>query len=520
MTRNNYITALILSTLCINQCMAQAQSDTPRLIVAITVDQLRSENIHAYSKLFVPSGFNKLFSEGRVYERTVNDFYPVDRASAIATIATGATPYYNGIPGTSWLDRSTLRPMFCTDDKKAKSTSGHEVASTRNLLVSTVADELKVSTQGLSKVIGIAAEKDAAILSVGHAADLAIWIDDRTGEWASATDNKSASNSWLLQFGHKQQLPKIISNAKWTSSVKHEYIYNGKSSNQETFSYSFNDKNRYSDYKRCPLANADITDLALHALDANHMGADDMADFLAITYYAGNFNDNNYLDNHLEVEDTYVRLDLQLSRLISTIEQKVGRERVLFVLTSTGYNYRDNAGYLQMGIPSGTFYINRTANLLNMYLSAMYGQGQYVDGTYHNQIYINHQFVEQKHLSLSEVYKQSRDFLCQSDGVTNIHTKEQILASENTDKVRNAYVPTLSGDIIVEIAPGWKLVNENTDETMSSSDSFYAFPVIFYGSNVESGKFTELVTTDCIAPTICKSIKIRAPNACKNLPLF
>lgn len=520
MTKNNYITALILSALCVNTCLAQAQTGTPRLIVAITVDQLRSEHLYAYSKLFVPSGFNKLLNEGRVYERTVNDFYPVDRASAIATIATGATPYYNGIPSISWFDRSTLRPMFCTDDKKAKSTAEHDAASPRNLIVSTVADELKVSTQGMAKVIGIAAEKDAAVLSVGHAADLSIWIDDKTGGWASASQAKAADDAWLSQYQNKKQLHKTISDAKWTSSVKHEYIYNGKANERETFSYTFNGNKRYASYKRCPLANADITDLALQALDANHMGADDMADFLAITYYAGNFNDDSYLDNHLEIEDTYVRLDLQLSRLISTIEQKVGKDRVLFVLTSTGYNYRDNAGYLQMGIPSGTFYINRTANLLNMYLSAMYGQEQYVDGTYHNQIYLNHQVIEQKHLTLSNIYAQSRDFLSQSEGVTFIHTKDQILASDNNDKVRNAYVPTLSGDIIVEIAPGWKLVNENTDETMSSSDSFYAFPVIFYGSDVESGRINELVTTDCIAPTICKSIKIRAPNACKNLPLF
>lgn len=524
MTRNRYITTLILASLYINGLMAQETNQIPKLVVTITVDQLRSDYMQAFAPLYGEEGFNKLLREGKVFERGINDFYPADRASAIATIASGATPYYNGIVSASWLDRKTLRPVYCTEDKKITATAGRDAVSAKKLLTSTIGDELKVYTQGASKVFGIAPTKEAAILSVGHAADCALWLDDATGKWTTTDYYKGSAAAWIGAYERMNSVALNIQNKKWTpatllSGNMSFFMGGGLTS---PFSHTFTGDKRFVEYKSSALVNEDITSIALQCVTSNVMGNDGITDLLAVTYNAGMYKDGSLSECHRELQDTYQRLDTELGRLIKNIEQKVGKDNVMFVLTSTGYSNSTNDDYAKMGIPSGTFYINRTANLLNMYLAAIFGQAQYVDGVYHNHIYFNHQLLEQKHLSLTDMLTRSREFLTLSEGVRDVHTAERILSPGNADiyRVRNAYNPDLCGDIIIEVAPGWKMVNEDTGETYTAVASNSVFPIIFYGGSVKSERVTTLVSTDCIAPTICKSIRIRAPNGCKSLPLF
>lgn len=499
---------------------AQSQGNIPKLVVSICIDQLRSDYLQAFAPLYGDNGFKMLLNEGKVYDRAINDFYPSDRASASATISSGATPYYNGIVSSSWLDRKTLRPVYCTDTKKGTETT----YSANRLLCSTVGDELKVYTLGSAKVIGIAPERDEAILSVGHAADCAIWIDDKTGKWTSSSYYKQASAPWISAHERLNSIALNIGNRKWTpfSSLSGNISFFMNGGVQSPFSHSFTGDHKFVEYKRSALVNTDITDIALQAVSSNAMGNDGITDLLSLTYYAGTYKDVALSECHGELQDTYVRLDDSLARLIKGITDKIGRDNVLFVLTSTGYNSTDNADYNKFGIPSGTFYINRTANILNMYLSAIYGQEQYVDAVYHNQIYFNHDLLEKKRLSLTDILTRSREFLVMSEGVRDVHTTQTILSPNNDDiyKIRNAFNPSLNGDIIIEVVPGWKVVNEDSGETFTASATFSIFPIIFYGGGIAKEKVSTLVTTDCIAPTICKSIRIRAPNACKSLPLF
>lgn len=518
--KTRYITSLILASLCINGLLAQTA--IPKLVVSITIDQLRSDYMQAFNILYGDGGFNKLLNEGKVFERAVNDFTPVDRASSMATQVTGAVPYYNGVVAQSWLDRNTLRPVFCTEEKR-QGQSG-VVNNPKKLLVSTVSDELKVYTLGEAKVFSIAPNKEPAILAAGHAGDCALWIDDNTGRWTSSDYYKGASATWISSHERANSISQSIKKTKWTPitelSGSISFFMNGGT--QTPFVHSFTGERRFVDYKRSALVNTDVTEMALHCVNANSMGIDRITDLLSVTYYAGLYKDGALSECNNELQDTYFRLDLELDRLISEIETKVGKENVMFVLTSSGYGDTGNADYEKLGIPSGTFYINRTANLLNMYLSAIYGQEQYVDAVYHNHIYFNHQLLEQKRLSLTELLVRSREFLTMSEGVRDVHTAERIMSPGNADmyKVRNAYSPKLCGDIVVEVVPGWKVVNEDNGESFTPSMINNVFPIIFYGAGIVPERVTTLVTTDCIAPTICKNIRIRAPSGCKSLPLF
>lgn len=521
----SYLAALLLASMYAGDISAQVkQGGIPRLVVNITIDQFNSDYLEAFNSLYTSGGFRKLLEEGRVYENAVNDFTPVDRASSTATIATGATPYYNGIVSRSWLDRETLRPVFCTDDRKVSSAVGYAKASARRLLTSTIGDELKLYTQGVGKVFGIAPDRDVAILSAGHSADCAVWIDDNNGSWATTEYYPQARAIWLANFNKSNAISSSISTQKWSpltipSGTSKFFINN---SSQTSFSHRFTGSRKFVEYKHSALVNGDITNIALQCQQSNELGADDVTDYLSIQYYAGLFKDMTLSECHLELQDTYVRLDKEIKRLIETLEQRVGKGKVLFVVSSTGYDTADNADYEKYNIPTGTVYINRTSNLLNMYLSSIYGAGQYVDAAYNNQIYLNHKLLENQHISLSDILNRSSEFLHMSEGVRDVHTASSILSATNgySMQLRNAFNPTLSGDIIIEISPGWKIVNEDTAESHTSTAFAIRFPIIFYGCDLKAEVLPDVVSTDCIAPTISKAIRIRAPNGCRSLPLF
>ena len=449
------ISAIITFVLSSNALVAQSLQPAPRLVVNIAVDQLRTDYIEQFSALYSSDGFKRLLTEGTVYEAAAYPFKNVDRASAVAAIATGTTPYYNNIVGSQWIDRNTLRPIQAVDDQK-------HLYSPEKMLASTIADELKVATSGAAIVYGVAEEKDAAILSAGHAADGAFWIDGKTDKWLTSDYYSQEAISWLMNYANA----------------------NSQSSENKS---NKNDR---------------IVDLAIACADGKAMGRDEVTDYLAVTLSA---TSNKAENTPEEMEQIYLALDKSMGRLVGEIEKKVGSGKALFVVTSTGYVVEPEPDYAKYKIPTGTFYINRTAQLLNMYLGAIYGQARYVETCFHNQIYLNRKLAEQRHINFSEIVSRSKDFIIQLSGVRAV--------------VDSPYSPNISGDIIVEISPGWQVVNEETGEKFTSRASFVPFPIIFYGAGTKAQRISLPVTTDQIAPTIAGAIHIRAPNACSASPL-
>lgn len=445
-----YIETFLLAAIASGSIQAQAIKPAPRLVVNITIDQLRTDYIEHFSPLYTEGGFKKLLEQGRVYEAASYPFSPVDRASAVASIATGTTPHYNNIVGSQWLDRSTLRPVFCTDDNTHK-------ASPTKMATSTTGDELKVATRGRALVYSLAIDKDAAVIAGGHAADGAFWISEKDGRWTTSSYYTNSS---------------------------------------QTLVKSFNNTNAYH------ADNDAVAKFAEACADNMGLGKDDITDMLSLTLEAKIKDFTNW---QTDMEIAYLKLDKTLAEIISFFENKVGKERVLFVVTSTGYTNDEPIDYNKYKIPTGTFYINRTANLLNMYLSAIYGQAQYVETCFHNQIYLDRKLIEQKRLSFNEIISRSKELLVQAAGVRSVSD--------------SPYNPAVSGDLVVETAPGWQVINEDNHEQFTARATFVPFPIIFYGASTQPGHVTTPATADRIAPTIAKVIRIRAPNACSSAPL-
>ena len=477
---NKYITATLLAVVTVGVAGAQVSRPVPRLVVSITIDQFHSDYLEAFMPSYGTGGFRKLLKEGAVYDNAQYTFAPVDRASSIASIATGTSPSYNGITGFKWLDKNSLVQVKCVDDNDYEGIFTKERTSPKNIATTTVNDELKIATDGDAIVYSIAIDRDAAVIGGGHAANGAVWFNEDSKCWCSSKYYFKKAPQWLEGY-----------NLAYTNTLTADNV------------------------------NTNITNIALQCVASTGMGADNVPDMLSVVYDAEVPIDNDKLDKQL-LQYKYIQLDRELEKLISQIENKVGKNNVLFVVTSTGYCNEIDIDYSKYRIPSGTFYVNRTANLLNMYLGAIYGQDKYVESCFYNQIYLNIKQIEQKKINTSELLSRSQTFLMQLSGVSNVFTSKNLLLSgdSNSSRLRNWFYPNNCGDLVVEVSPGWKLLNEEKFQQYTSKESTMPFPLIFYGTGITAKEITTPITIDRIAPTIAKSIRIRAPNACSATPLY
>lgn len=520
-----YITLLAILGFNTDALSQNTQSKgTPRLVISITIDQLRTDYLEAFTPLYSEGGFKRLLKDGMVFSNVSYPFAPTDRASAIAAISTGTTPYYNSIVGNRWLNRETLRPMGCVDDPKFTGMLTAETASPSGLFTSTLGDELKVATGGKALVYAIAPYRDAAVLSAGHAADCALWIDDVYGDWCSSIYYLQNVPSWLKAYNDHYSPGRKISNATWepTNDISGAYNFYLQTENEKPFKHKFSGYQRFSNYKQSALVNADVTGMALQCITTAGLGSDRVTDLLCLTYYAGSFAHQSMTESQMELQDTYVRLDQELNTLIENTTRNIGAENVLFVITSTGYSEIEPADYNRFRIPTGTLYMSRTANLMNIYLGAIWGQDNYVETIFRNQIFLNHKLLETKKISIGEATGRAQEIIAMMSGVRNVYTSLQLLTSQSPqlEKIRNAFNPQRCGDIIIEAAPGWKVLNEDTQESEMAVASYTQFPIIIFGAGTQAEHIQTPVTTDRIAPTIARSIRIRAPNACSSEPLF
>ena len=518
-----HILTSILTLLTLTGLQAQSLPGTPKMVVGLTIDQLRTDYIEAFSSLYGEKGFKHLWKEGKIFLNAEYPFTGPDRSSAIAALYTGATPSLNGIIANHRLDIATLRTISCVDDAGFLGYYTNDNSAPTQLLASTVGDELKASTLGKALVFAIAPFRDAAILGAGHSADAAFWINDMTGKWAGST-YYGEFPWWANLYNDRDAVDLRIETMTWTP-LHPEGSYKNITVERfdETFKYRFTDAKEYKfrRFIRSPFVNDEVNRLAEELLKNTTIGEDDTPDFLSLTYYAGNYNQLSTHEGSIEIQDTYARLDQNIAQLLDMIDKKVGLQNVIFVITSTGYTVPEEADLGRFRIPGGEFYLNRCAALLNMYLMASYGEGHYIEGYYDQQIYLNHKLIEEKQLTLTEVQTKAAEFLIQFSGVHEVFSANRLLLgawSPNIQKIRNAFHRKLSGDLVISVLPGWTIVDESAQTHPVVRYIHTPMPLIFLGSAIKPEIIHTPVTTDHIAPTLAHFMRIRAPNASTSTP--
>lgn len=507
----------------------EAQQQVPKLVVCITVDQLRGDYIEYFYNTFGERGFKRLLNEGKVYSNIHFEFSNIDEASAFATLFTGSNPCFNGISSNYKYDFEKEREFSILYDPAYLGNYTRDNYSPKALFSSTIGDELKIASKGRSDVYAIAPNPEAAILSGGHAANGVFWIDDNNGKWATTTYYKGVP--WYVDRYNSgvESLSARLSKMVWTPSLSTSQLNAFPYVLDEIpFKYTFHEKelNCYPKLKTTPFVNKEVNRLALQFLEYGGFGTRTCPDLLSVTYYAGNYRGNMNKEYSYEIQDTYYQLDKDIEQLLDAIDKKVGLSKTLVVFTGSGY-YKSEEEYTQeldSYIAGGEFHPKRCVALLNMYLMALYGQQtSWVKGFYDNQIYLNRKAIEDAKLDLAEIQNKSAAFLKEFSGVQHVTTDHSLVFgdwNEGTAKFREGTHHLGRGDLIIELQPGWKINNDNPKEKVKLiRNNAVITPLIFLGSGIKPERIYREVKATEVAPTITHILRIRPPNASQSLPL-
>ncbi|MDR1257728.1 MAG: alkaline phosphatase family protein [Tannerellaceae bacterium] len=504
----------------------EAQHAAPRLVVCITVDQLRGDYMEYFYNTFGERGFKRLMSEGIVYRNIRFEFSNIDRASAFATLFTGANPCFHGIGGDKRYDFNDNRELSILNDPGFLGNYTHDNFSPQKLLASTIGDELKIASLGRSDIYAIAPEAESALLSAGHAANGAFWIDDINGKWATTTFYKGLP--WYVDRYNsgRESLSVRIDKMVWTPSLPpaaynaFPYVVDNR-----TFRYTFSEReiDCYPNLKTSALVNEEVNRLALQFLEYAGFGSRSCPDMLAVTYYAGNYRRLMDKEYTMEVQDTYYLLDRDIEQLLDAIDRKVGLAHTLIVFTGSGY-YKSIEDYPEtLQVSRGDFYPKRCVALLNMYLMQLYGQKKWVTGYYNGQIYLNRKTIDDEGIALGDIQRKAAAFVAEFAGVQNVVTDDALRSGNRNDGVSHLYNGTHHagrGDLIIELQPGWKINPEIPGEKVKVvRHNAVTTPLVFMGNGLKPKHIYREIKATEIAPSVTHILRIRPPNATQSIPL-
>lgn len=522
---NRLITSVICGLVGINT-MLYADSSRPKLVVGIMIDQLRTDYIEYLQNLFGEKGFKKLMKDGAFIKDVDFKVNGLDPASGTAMIYTGGYPRHNGVTASKVFDPVTKEMVPTLHDQAMIGNFTTETYSPANLRLSTISDEIAIDGAGVASVYSIAPDAQQSIIMAGHAGTSAFWINDNTGKWATTTYYRDAP-SVVNQRNYNESISSRIDTMQWKPALPLS-SYPGLPAQKRIldFKHTFPtaDRSVYRMYLSSPMVNTEVTDVAITYLkDLKVGGRGDAIDMLNVGYTAAPYKYVKDGDFRLELEDSYVRLDGQLTRLFDAIEKYVGLDNTLVYVASTGYYDDAVADDPQYRTPTGDFSVRRALSLLNSYLTARYGNGDYVDTYSAGHVYLDRKQIEERKLDLKEVAEATRDFLVKMSGVNDAFTMGDIMTSAlpAMEAMRLGTDPKTGGDVVLEFNAGWNIVNDTKfpNETQVARSSMVQTPVFIMGCGVAPVTIDTPVDATAIAPTVTQVLRIRSPNGAESKPI-
>ncbi|MDR1667040.1 MAG: alkaline phosphatase family protein [Bacteroidales bacterium] len=507
----------------------------PRLIVGIVVEQMRSDYIGRFWNKFGEGGFKRLASEGTFCRNAGYNHFFMQTAVGYATIYTGALPSGHGIVADRWFDRVAGKMQTAVSDETAGTVEGAFASgqfSPRNLLATTIGDEIRLSNLQQSKVFGVSFNPESAILSAGHAANGAFWFDCENGAWITSNYYMDHLPNWLADENRKK-LADLYLARTWEPELPPEQYgdclpdanpYETGIEGRIVFPYSLPElaKNksidkRYRLINRTPFGNSLTKDMAIAVMVNENLGKDDFPDLLTVAFTATENIGNDFGNMSVELEDVFIKLDRELEHFLNFLDEFAGKQNVLVFLTSNHGAAPMPDRLNEAKIPVGKFNANSAVSLLRSYLNAIYGSGEWIKTYYRQQLYLNTELIENSKLKLEDFRQTVAQFMIQFTGVSNTLTAGALQSRQFTEgfagTVQNSYFPRRSGDVFINLYPGW--IEKGTDAASHNSSYIYdtQVPLIWYGWKVKRDNITAPVNITSIAPTIAHFLNITPPNA-------
>ncbi len=506
-------------------------SGKPKLIVGITVSGMRYDYLSAYWEKFGEDGFKRMAGTGTHCKNAWYDHLITESAVGYATIATGTKPDAHGIVADYWYERLEGEIRYCVDDPAYVALEGTPELgqiSPHALMSRTLTDELRIVSQFKSRVVGVSLDPKASVLQSGHTANAAYWFNPEHGIWTTSTYYMDSLPEWTNEFNEKNYKDIYLEKTwetllpidQYTESMADTNSFETGLKGRTFFPYDLEKmhgkEDDYSILMSTPWGNTYTKDFAISAIVNEELGQDKNTDWINISFNATKYLAENYTTWSVEVQDMYMRLDQDIAHLLDFLDDQLGLENVLVYLTADQAIADDPSYLAENRIPSGYFNYHRNVSLLKSYLNAVYGQGNWVTFYYAQQIYLNHQLIEDSRLALDEVQDRVANFMIQFSGVSNALPAYILQRNNFTEgvfkRIQNSYNQKRSGDVIIYLTPGWVERGSEYREKLSDFHFDAHVPLIFYGWKINRTTLPTRVSPLDIVPTLAYFLEISVPE--------
>jgi predicted AlkP superfamily pyrophosphatase or phosphodiesterase len=542
----------------------QAQpTQPPRIVVGIVVDQMRYDYLYRYQHEFGPDGFNRLLREGLSCEQTWYDYVPTYTAPGHATVYTGTDPAHHGIVSNEWFsyDKKTRAALglderdlyapaksgsfYVTRDYRYKGVGTLDTSvgahSPRVLLSSTITDELRMAHNYRSKVVGVCIKDRGSILPAGHFPNACYWVDPVQGHFVSSSYYFPKTDSlpkWVRNFNEQDRAARYL-NQKWDRLPNKPYsehfdgwagVYD-RGNYEKAFLGSFfphslpalKNKAGKGVIRFTPWGNTLTLDFALEAIENMELGTDTDTDFLCLSFSSTDFVGHQFGVHSIETEDTYLRLDLELARLLKYLDEHFGKDNVVVFLTADHGGAESPPHLRAEGGLAGIFDDTKTTEQLNETLQKQFphlGVKKPVLAVGNQQVWLDRLMLQAKGIDIDSVATATAAWLSWQFGVAGAWStnelKELPADLPYVVEMRRGIHPRRSGDVVFLLDPAW--FDDKTYELGGTTHgSPYAYdahvPLLWYGGGIAPGQHYGRVSVRDIAPTLAALLRIQEPNA-------
>ena len=491
---------MALMMCCVSNVSAQEKfNDRPKLVVGIVVDQMRWDYLSRYYDKFREDGFRRLVDKGYSFDNCLINYLPTVTAIGHTSAYTGTSPAFHGICGNNFYIDG--RKTYCTDDPSVMPVGSDNKKdgqmSPRNLLSTTIGDQLRLHTDFRAKVIGISYKDRAAIFPAGRAANAAYWLDKKNRLFITSTY-------------YMQELP------QWVKD------YNKKLVKNEVF------KKMGKDIGLSPETGHITTDMAIAALDGEKLGQGDETDMLCVSYSQTDVIGHKWSTRGEHTDEAYLELDKDLSRLFAALDEKVGKGNYIAFLTADHGAAHNNHFMAEHGMNGGEWLSEQLKADLEKYVAQKLGNTKnVVMGILDYRFFLDHEGIAAQGLDLQRVKDVAIEFLRKSPNISFVVDYEKAghapVPAVIRERILMGYNFHRSGDIIVCVEPGYYEVGPWSSPVGTTHGEWNPYdshiPLLFYGWKVPHGATAQEVHITDIAATVCALIRIQQPNACVGVAL-
>jgi predicted AlkP superfamily pyrophosphatase or phosphodiesterase len=512
----------------------------PKLVVGIVVDQMRQEYFYKYEDRYAEGGLKRLMYEGFMMKNGHYNYIPTYTGPGHASVYTGATPATHGIIGNDWYVRQLNGTIYCAGDSTVTAVGGSAGSgkiSPRNMLTTTITDELRFASNKRSKVVGIAIKDRGAALPAGHLGD-AYWFDGSSGEFMTSTYYTEELPQWVKDFNNRT-LPKKYLSQTWETlfpietyrqSISDDNPFEGPFKGRETPTFPYDlpalmkDNGGLGMIASTPFGNTLTLDMAYAALEGEQLGKRGETDFLAVSFSSPDYIGHRFGPTSIEVEDNYLRLDRELAQFFDHLDKELGKGQYLVFLTAD-HGVADVVNYMKSeNVPAGSLKTREIISQLREFTNQQYGEGDWILSFSNEQVFLNRELAASKSLDLTKMQLEVADFLLTFDGIKETYIANDMKRVEynfgRKKLLQMGFNHKASGDVMYIMEPAW-LANASTGTTHGSGFKYDTnVPIVFYGWGIKPGQSANYATVTDIAPTLAMLLKTRIPNGATGEPIL